>query len=479
MKNVFLVLSVLLLFVSCSDDPESVTTDDFEMTDDATNDTTDESTDNTVTDNEVADADEAVVDSDEESDDAELNDEDSESGEFLSGFETAGKECITDIPDGRIILAVTRNYSNSDLPWRINVLILKDDGSIVDTEKFFEVDSALEGIGFNSNGRLAAISSWKTGHVTLFALVNSTLCISEKEIVLPNLKVNGDSTERVIFDEIVADPNDPYKLFLVSSNILKIDDNNNYSGGIYTMTVDKFGKAVISEDHPAMHVPSAFAILPGGKKALVLGGKEFIAGEGSSPGSAGPEDLALLDITGKTAQVIKWFDIWGATGVNSSVPSIKSIGVSDSGQIMISNSSEYSEDPGKIKLFQYDGNETISHVSSFTNAVLDAPCYITLNNEGTTAVILNSLFKGATLGIDEGTMTFVKKETHDLTEPMVKLTGEPFENHVLIHSFRSSNDDSSSITIAEITPDGLNELSSTQIPLKDDYSALNMAVQNF
>jgi len=144
---------------------------------------------------------------------------------------------------------------------------------------------------------------------------------------------------------------------------------------------------------------------------------------------------------------------------------------------MISNSSEYSDDMGKLKLFEYDGNETISHVSTFSDAALDAPDYIALNDAGTTAIVLNSLFKGATLSIDEGMMSYTKKEAHDLTEPMIKLKTAPFDDHVLIHSFRSSNDESSSITIAEITTEGLNELSSTPIPLKDDFSSQNTAVQ--
>jgi len=473
-KSMFLLMiPILILFISCSS-----TEKDDNLSDDLSDDlsdevltesdeTTDESADTSEPDNNIETDDETV---DEESD------EDSENGEFLSGFDIAGKDCITDIPQGRIILATARNYSDYDAPWRVYVFILKDDGTIFDTEKFFETDPDLRGIGFNSNGRLAAISSWKTGHVTLFALIDSTLCIADTEIVLPNLKVNGDNKERVIFDEIVFHPSDPYKLLLVSGNILETSDYNNYNGGIYTMTVDRFGKAVISEDRPQMHVPSAFTVLPGGNKAVVIGGKEFITEEGSGVGSSGPDDLALLDLTTQTPQVIKWFDIWGATGVNSSTPSVKSIGVADNGYIMIANSSEYSDDTGKIKLFQYDGNETISHVSTFSNAALDAPYYIALNDEGTTAIVLNSLFKGATLSIDEGVMSYTKKETHDLTEPMIKLKTAPFINHVLIHSFRSSNDESSSITIAEITAEGLNELSSTQIPLKDGFSAQNMAV---
>ena len=474
-KMIFLVLVSGLFFISCSTSENSKNDeevsdkgcDGFEMSD-------------TSYDEETIDN--IMADSNEENDDFEENDEysdeDSETGEFISGFDIAGKECIADIPQGRIILTTAKNYSDYDAPWRVYILILKDDGTVVDTEKYFETDPDLRGIGFNSNGRLAAVSSWKTGHVTLFALIDSTLCISDTEIVLPNLKVNGEDVERVIFDEVVPHPTDPYKMILVSGNIIETGDYNNYNGGIYTMTVDRFGKAVISEDRPQMHVPSAFTVLPGGNKAVVIGGKEFITEEGSAVGSSGPDDLALLDLTTETPQVIKWFDIWGATGVNSSSPSVKTIGVSDNGYLMIANSSEYSDDTGKIKLFQYDGNETISHVSTFSNADLDAPDYITLNDAGTTAIVLNSLFKGATLAINDGEVSYTKKETHDLTEPMIKLKTAPFADHVLIHSFRSSNDESSSITIAEITTEGLNELSSTLIPLKDDFSAQSVTVQN-
>ena len=476
MKKIMFLLMIpfLLLFISCSGTEK-------ETNDETVNDVDDSETNDALND-EAADTfepDNNIENDDDLADEEGSNDEDSETGEFLSGFDTTGKECIADIPQGRIILTTARNYSDYDAPWRVYVLILKDDGTVVDTEKYFETDPDLRGIGFNSNGRLAAVSSWKTGHVTLFALIDSTLCIADTEIVLPNLKVNGDNKERVIFDEVVPHPTDPYKLFLVSGNIIETGDYNNYNGGIYTMTVDRFGKAVISEDRPQMHVPSAFTVLPDGNKAVVIGGKEFITEEGSAVGSSGPDDLALLDLTTETPQVIKWFDIWGATGVNSSSPSVKTIGVSDNGYLMIANSSEYSDDTGKIKLFQYDGNETISHVSTFSNAALDAPYYIALNDEGTTAIALNSLFKGATLSIDEGVMSYTKKETHDLTEPMIKLKTAPFTDHVLIHSFRSSNDESSSITIAQITAEGLNELSSTLIPLKDDFSAQNMAVTDF
>lgn len=411
--------------------------------------------------------------------DEEQNDSDNEEEGFLSNFEIEGKECIENIPEGTIFLVTARNHSDNTVPWRVQVFILKDDGTIFDTEKYFETDVDLRGIGFNSNGKLAAVSSWKTGHVTLFALVERTLCIAENEIVLPNLKVSENSTERVIFDEIKPHPVDPYKLILVSSNTIATNDYSNYSGGIYTMSVDKFGKAVISEDYPAMHVPKALTILPGGKKAIVLGGKEFITEEGSNLGSSGPDDLALLDLTTKTPQVTEWFDLWGATGVNSSGPSVQSIGTSDNGYIMIANSSEFSDDSGKIKLFQYDGERTISHLSTFTHPDLDSPDFIALNNEGTVAVVLNYLFKGATLSIKDEDLSYVKKETHDLTAPMIRLNFEPFKNHLIIHSFRSSNDEASSITIAEITSEGLNEISSTQIPLTDEFSPQNLAIQNF
>ncbi|HSW60932.1 MAG TPA: hypothetical protein VLJ60_09045, partial [bacterium] len=201
-----LMIPVLILFISCSG-TEKETTDD-ELSDDLSDEVltesdevNDESADTSEPDNNIETDDEAV---DEESD------EDSENGEFLSGFDIAGKECITDIPQGRLILTTARDYSDSEAQWRVYILILKDDGTIFDTEKYFETDPDLRGIGFNSNGRLAAISSWKTGHVTLFALIDSTLCIADTEIVLPNLKVNGEEVERVIFDEVVPHPTDPY-----------------------------------------------------------------------------------------------------------------------------------------------------------------------------------------------------------------------------------------------------------------------------
>ncbi|HNW82562.1 MAG TPA: hypothetical protein PKG52_06675 [bacterium] len=421
-------------------------------------------------------SDESVADT-EGSDDSEITDEDSAPEGFLSGFDTEGKECFENVPDGRLILATIRNYNDSEAAWRVQIFVLKDDATVIDTGKYFETDSDLEGIGFNSNGRLAAISSWKTGFVTLFALIDSTLCIAQKEIELPNLKVVDQTKERVIFDQIVANPADPYKFYLVSGNVLEKGDYSNYNGGIYSMTVDKYGKAVISEDHPEMHVPSAFTILPGGKRALVLGGKEFITEEGSSIGTAGPDDLALLDLETDIPEVIQWFDVWGATGVNGSGPSLRSIGVADNGFVMIANSSEYADDPGKIKLFNYDGDKTISFLTDFTDAALDSPDYIAMNDEGSVAIVLNSLFKGATLGVTDSAISYVKKETHDLTQPMIKLSGEPFQNHVLINSFRSSSDESASITIAEITVDGLVEKSSAQIPLEDGYSLESLAVQ--
>jgi len=406
----------------------------------------------------------------------EVTDNDTVSEEFLGDFDPTGKTCVTDLPQGRILLTTARDYDDTDAPWRVYIHVLKDDGTLVDTEKYFETDPDLRGIGFNSNGRLAAFSSWKTGHVTLFALVERTLCIAQTQITLPNLKVNGDSTERVIFDEVTADPNDPYKLYLTYGNPLKISDYSNYSGGIYTMTVDSSGHAQIAEDHPQMHVPGAFTVLPDGKRAVVTGGKEFITEEGSNLGSAGPDDLAILNIEGNTPTVLKWFDIWGTEGESGGGISVKTLGVTDK-NIMIANSSEYSEETGVIKLFSYDSDDNLTQIATFTDDSLDAPDYIALSNDGMTAIVLNSLFKGATLSVGADSVTYVKKETHDLTEPMIKLKGEPFEDHVLIHSFRSSSDESSSITISKIKPEGLEEVSLTPLVLKDDFSAQNIAVQ--
>jgi hypothetical protein len=267
---------------------------------------------------DVEDTDETDDLSDEVLTDLEASDDDTVPEEFLGDFDMTGKTCVTDIPQGRIMLTTARDYSDSELAWRVYVHVLKDDGSIVDTEKYFETDPDLRGIGFNSNGRLAALSSWQTGHVTLFALVERTLCIAQTGIKLPNLKDRGDSTERVIFGEVTANPNDPYRFFLTYSNPLETSDYSNYSGGIYTMTVDSSGHAEISEEHPEMHVPGAFTILPGGKKAIVKGGKEFIIPQDDSVGSAGPDDIAILNIEGDTPTVIKWFDLWGTPGENGS-----------------------------------------------------------------------------------------------------------------------------------------------------------------
>lgn len=470
----FLIVIVLLVFVSCSTSGNG-NSDDFDLSDqsDYSSDESDQSemSDQDLVDNQgIEDADE-IVDEDQE----EVADEDTEPGEFLGDFDMTGKTCVTDIPEGRIMLVLAKKYGDEEAAPRAYVHVLKDDGSIVDTEKYFETDQDLRGVGFNSNGRLAALASWKTGHITLFALVERTLCVAQTGIALPNLKVNGESTERAIFDEITADPNDPYRFFLTYGNPIETSDYSNYSGGIYTMTVDSSGHAEIAEEHPEMHVPGAFTILPDGKTAVVKAGKEFIAEEGSSFGSAGPDDIALLNIEGETPTVIKWFDLWGTEGENGSGISAKTIGVSGD-KIMIANSSEYSEETGVIKLFSYDGNETLTQITTFSHEDLDAPDYIAISNDGNTAVVLNSLFKGATLAIGED-ITYVKKENHDLTEPMVKLKGEPFEDHVLIHSFRSSSDESSSITVAKIIPEGLEEISLTALELIDDFSAMNLAVQ--
>ncbi len=400
---------------------------------------------------------------------------DTDEPEFLSGFDTTGKTCLTDIPEGRIILATAKDYTDSEAPWRVYVLVLKDDGTLIDTGSYFDTDKTLEGIGFNANGRLAAVSSWDTGFVTLFALVGRTLCIAETGIVLPNLAEN----ERVIFDQITADPADPYRFYLTYGNPITTDQYSNYSGGIYTMTVDDTGHATILTDHPAMHVPTAFTPLPGGTLAVALGGKEFILDEGSSLGTAGPDDLALLSISTNTPEVLQWFDVWGTPGANGSGPSVKNIGVDGGGNLLIANSSEYAEDTGVIKLLSYDGGTgTMTTQAEFLDATnLDSPDYLVLNNAGDTAVVMNGYFKGATLGITADAITYVKKETHDLTQPMIKLHGAPFVDHVLISSFHSSNDESGSITIAEITAEGLVEVSSTQVPLSDSYMLDNLTVQ--
>jgi len=186
----------------------------------------------------------------------------------------------------------------------------------------------------------------------------------------------------------------------------------------------------------------------------------------------------LLDLKGNVPSVIKWFDIRGTPGERGMSPAASSIGTSQSGLILVPNSSDYSEEPGVIKLFQFDGNDEFTLLDTFEDALLDTPDYAVINDEGTAAVVLNSFFKGATLSIDESELSFVLKENHDLTRPMIKLNIEPFKNHVIIGSFRSSNDESVSITLAEITPDGLIEKSSTLVPLEDGYSLESFAIQN-
>jgi hypothetical protein len=405
-------------------------------------------------------------------------DEPDEDGAFLSEFDSSGKNCVTDIPQGKIILATTRIYSDSEAPWRVHILVLKDDGSLVDTEKYLETDSDLRGIGFNSNGQLAAVSSWKTGHITLFAVVDNSVCIAEKEVILPNLKDRETTVERVIFGEVTPHPLYPYKLLLVYGNTVVPSDYSNYLGGIYTMTVDKTGSATISEDYHPMHVPKAFTVLPCKTKAIALASKDFIKNEGEDLATASPEDLVLMDISGKTPEVIKWFDIWGTPGERGMGPAVSSIGTSQNGLILIPNSSDYSEEPGVMKLFQFDGNDEFTLLDTFEDALLDTPDYAAINDEGTAAVVLNSFFKGATLSIDESELSFVLKENHDLARPMIKLNIEPFKNHVIIGSFRSSNDESVSITLAEITPSGLVEKSSTPVVFKDGYSLESFAIQN-
>lgn len=477
MKRVLVpMVFALLLIAGCSSSASNATDEEI-VNDTAVTDTASDDDQPDLSDAEGSDAEGSEVEGTDDTIIVEDGDEtpDTDEPEFLSGFDTTGKTCLTDIPEGRIILATANNYTDDTAPWRVWVLVLSDDGTLIDTGKYFDTDKTLEGIGFNANGRLAAVSSWDTGFVTLFALVGRTLCIAETGIVLPNLAEN----ERVIFDQITADPRDPYRFYLTYGNPITTDEYSNYSGGIYTMTVDDTGHATILTDHPAMHVPTAFTPLLGGMQAVVLGGKEFIE-DGNGLGTAGPDDLAVLDLSGQTPQVLQWYDIWGTPGANGSGPSVKSIGVSGNGDyLLIANSSEYAEDQGLIKLLSNDGwAGTMTTQAEFLDATnLDSPDYLVLNNAGDTAVVMNGYFKGATLGITADAITYVKKETHDLTQPMVKLHGAPFVDHVLISSFRSSNDESGSITIAEITADGLVEVSSTLVPLSDSYMLDNLTVQ--
>ncbi|HNT28490.1 MAG TPA: hypothetical protein PKH10_09975 [bacterium] len=462
-------IAVLLLFIGCSSSSTTEQDEDTPVNDTATDETTDtvaNDDDATPTDNatDTATPDEAADDI--LTDDGEAPDSD---GGFLSGFDPTGKTCVTDIPDGRIILATANDYQDDTAPWRVWVLVLADDGTLTDTGKYFETDRKLEGIGFNTNGRLAAVSSWETGFVTLFALVDRTLCIAETGIVLPNLAEN----ERVIFDQITADPRDPHRFYLTYGNPLATDEYSHYSGGIYTMTVDDTGHAELLTDHPEMHVPTAFTVLPGGTLAVALGGKEFFADELT----AGPDDLAVLDLSGQTPQILQWYDVWGTPGANGSGPSVKSIGVSGNGHLLIANSNEYAEDVGLIKLLSYNGETGITELTTFSDPALDSPDYLVLNGTGDTAVVMNGYFKGATLAVTDEAITYVKKETHDLVQPMIRMHGEPFGNHVLISSFRTSNDESASITLAEITATGLVDVSSTPVPLTGTFMIDNLAVQ--
>jgi hypothetical protein len=464
----------VLVFFGCNN-PEKENDDDFTDLPDT------EYPDDTETDDGSEKSDE-MTDEQIEPDETEMPDDHidvpDEDEEFLSEFDTSGKKCVTDIPQGKIILATSRNYSETDAPWRVHILVLKDDGSLVDTEKHLETDSDLRGIGFNLNGQLAAVSSWKTGHITLFAVVGNSVCVAQEGIILPNLKDRETTVERVIFGEVVPHPRDPYKILLVYGNTIVPSDYSNYLGGIYTMSVDKTGKAVISEDYHPMHVPKAFTVLPCKTKAIALAGKDFITKEGDTYPSQSPEDLVLMDISGDTPEVIEWFDVWGTPGERGMGPGTSSTGTSQNGLVLIPNSSDYSEEPGVMKLFQFDGTDKMTLLDSFEDALFDSPDYAAINDEGTAAVVLNSYFKGATLSIDENELSFVLKENHDLVRPMIKLNSKPFKNHVIIGSFRSSNDESVSITLAEITPSGLVEKSSTPVIFKDDYSLESFAIQN-
>lgn len=467
--------AALLLFAACSSSGTATHDEDIPVNDDYQPDQTDlsDQSDEVVTDEATDDDQSDLSDGSDRSDDLWPDDgetPDDDEG-FLSGFDPAGKTCVTDIPAGRIILATANDYQNDAAPWRVWVLVLADDGTLTDTGKYFETDTKLESIGFNANGRLAAVSSWTTGSVTLFALVDRTLCVAETGVVLPDLAEN----ERVIFDQITADPRDPHRFYLTYGNPITTDQYSNYSGGIYTMTVDDTGHAEILTDHPEMHVPTAFTVLSGGMLAVALGGKEFIE-DGSGLGTAGPDDLAVIDLSGQTPQILQWYDVWGTPGANGAGPSVKSIGVSGNGYLLIANSNEYSEDAGLIKLLSYDGSTGITALTEFSDAALDSPDYLVLNNAGDTAVVMNGYFKGATLGITADAITYVKKETHDLVQPMVKLHGPPFVDHVLISSFRTSNDGSASITVAAITADGLAEVSSTPVPLTGTYMLDDLAV---
>ncbi|HSA34193.1 MAG TPA: hypothetical protein P5077_10745 [bacterium] len=463
-------IAALLLFIGCSSSGTTEHDEDTLVNDTATDETADTAADDAAT---PTDDTTDTVAPDEAADDILTDDgetPDSDDG-FLSGFDTTGKTCVTDIPDGRIVLATANDYQDDTAPWRVWVLVLADDGTLTDTGKYFETDKKLESIGFNANGRLAAVSSWETGFVTLFALVGRTLCIAQTGIVLPNLA----ESERVIFDQITADPLDPHRFYLTYGNPITTDEYSHYSGGIYTMTVDDTGHAEIATDHPAMHVPTAFTPLPGGMLAVALGGKEFFSDELT----AGPDDLAVLDLSGDTPLVLQWYDVWGTPGANGAGPSVKSIGVSADGDyLLIANSSEYAEDPGLIKLLSNDEfADGITELVEFSDAALDSPDYLVLNNAGDTAVVMNGYFKGATLAVTDEAITYVKKETHDLVQPMVKLYRPPFADHVLISSFRSSNDESASITVAEITAAGLVEVSSTPVPLTGTFMIDNLAVQ--
>lgn len=466
-----ITIAALLVFAACSSSGTATHDEDIPVNDDYQPDQTDlsDQSDEEVTDEATDTVGPDGTTDDLLPDDGETPDAD---GGFLSGFDTAGKTCVADIPAGRIILATANDYTDDTKPWRVWVLVLADDGTLTDTGKYFETDTKLESIGFNANGRLAAVSSWTTGFVTLFALVDRTLCVAQTGIVLPDLAEN----ERVIFDQITADPRDPHRFYLTYGNPIATDEYSHYSGGIYTMTVDETGHAKLLTDHPAMHVPTAFTVLSGGMLAVALGGKEFIE-DGSGLGTAGPDDLAVIDLSGQTPQILQWYDVWGTPGESGPGPSVKSIGVADNGYLLIANSNEYSEDAGLIKLLSYDGSTGITALTEFSDAALDSPDYLVLNNGGDTAVVMNGYFKGATLGITADAITYVKKETHDLVQPMVKMQRPPFVDHVLISSFRTSNDESASITVAEITAEGLAEVSSTPVPLTGTYMLNDLTVQ--
>jgi len=397
-------------------------------------------------------------------------DEDQPSG-FTLDFDKSTKTCV-DTTDGKIILATAmRRENNRSVDGRIFLFILKDNGTIEYTGKHFPIDPQPRGIGFNANGKLAAVSSWETGSIDLIAVSDNSVCLVEKDIFLPNRKVQPDDNyERVIFQKIVADPNDPYKIYLVSGNPLE-NSNLNYGGGVYSLLVNSSAKAeFLTDDHFAVHVPDTMAILPGGTHAIVPGAKTFTVPEGSNVGNQGPEDIAVVNLSGDIPEAVHWEDLW--LGSLSS----ESVGISDNGYVLMANSMMNAEDTGSAKLFKVKDDYSLENIDMIDN--MEEPSYVAMNRAGNSALIAG-LFEITVIKIENDKLSKVSViDDQQLVDPMILIKSAPFEDHVLVHGFRSPQSESTSISLLKIGANGDVELiSSLPVEIEEGWRIENLAVQ--